>query len=104
MLCAALFAMHGVPFLAVFDMNESLKFAKSCIFEEGNITATGTYMLYHFWTNISGITSNLVTMLLIDQFCCITYAVVPWLLLLCTGGSPRLSGIALFQCEYFPII
>ena len=36
--------IHDCPFLVVFDINEDLKFAKICFFEEGNITATGTYM------------------------------------------------------------
>ena len=44
--------MHDCRFLVVFDINEDLKFAKICFFEEGNITATGTYMFCHFWTNI----------------------------------------------------
>ena len=39
--------MHDCPFLVVFDINEDLKFAKICFFEEGNITSTGTYMFSH---------------------------------------------------------
>ena len=39
--------MHDCPFLVVFDINEDLKFAKIRFLEEGNITATGTYMFCH---------------------------------------------------------
>ena len=63
--------MHDCRFLVVFDINEDLKFAKLSFFEEGNITATGMYMIYHFWTNMCGITSNFATMFSIDLFCCI---------------------------------
>ena len=54
--------MHDCRFLVVFDINKDLKFAKIRFFEERNITATGTYMIYHFWTNTCGITSNFATM------------------------------------------
>ena len=63
--------MHDCRFLVVFDINEDLKFAKLSFFEEGNITATGTYMICHFWTKMCGITSNFATMFSIDLFCCI---------------------------------
>ena len=38
--------MHDCPFLVVFDINADLKFAKIRFLEEGNITATGTYMFF----------------------------------------------------------
>ena len=41
--------MHDCPFLVVFDINEDLKYAKIRFLEEGNITATGTYMFLSFW-------------------------------------------------------
>ena len=89
--------MHGCHFLVVFDINEDLKFAKIVIFEEGNITATGTYMFRHFWRSMCVITSNFGTMFSIDLFCCIRlYATVP-LLLYCVQGAPILTDLALFS-------
>ena len=41
--------MHDCPFLVVFDIYEDLTFAKIKFLEEGNITATGTYMFLSFW-------------------------------------------------------
>ena len=60
--------MHDCPFLVVFNINEVLKFAKICFFEDENITSTGMYMFSHLGRNICGITSNLATMFLIDYF------------------------------------
>ena len=78
--------MHDCPFLVVFDIHEDLKFAKIRFHEEGNVTATDTYMFCDFGTNICGITSNLATIFLIDYFCSISlYATVPLVALLCTG-------------------
>ena len=79
--------MHDCRFLVVFDINEDLKFAKISFFEEGNITATGTYMFCNFWRNMCGITSNFATMFSIDLFCCIRLCAISALVaLLCTGG------------------
>ena len=60
--------MHDCPFLVVFDINEDLKFAKIMFLEEGNHTATCTYVFCNFGTNICGITSNLTTIFLIVIF------------------------------------
>ena len=78
--------MHDCPFLVVFDINEDLKFAKIRFLEEGNITATGTFMFCHFGTTICEITSNLATIFLIDYFCSISLICYSALVaLLCTG-------------------
>ena len=83
--------MHDCRFLVVFDINEDLKFAKISFFEEGNITATGTYMFCNVLTNMCGITSNFATMFSIDLFCCIRlYATVP-LLLYCVQGVSNID-------------
>ena len=84
--------MHDCSFLVVFDINEDLKFAQIRFLEEGNITATGTYMFCHFGTNICGITSNLATIFLIDYFCSINVvnAKVP-LLLYCVQGAANIQ-------------
>ena len=89
--------MHDCRFLVVFDINKDLKFAKIRFFEERNITATGTYMIYHFWTNTCGITSNFATMFSIDLFCCIRLCATVPLLLYCVLGSPILTDLALFS-------
>ena len=83
--------MHDCPFHVVFDINEDLKFAKIGFLEEGNITATGTYMCCHFGTNICEITSNLAIIFVIDYFCSISfYAAVP-LLLYCVQGAANIE-------------
>ena len=41
--------MHDCLFLVIFDINEDLKFGKIRFLEEGNITATGTYIVLSFW-------------------------------------------------------
>ena len=93
--------MHDCPFLVVFDINEVLKFAKICFFEEGNITSTGTYMFSHLGRNICGITSNLATMFLIDYFCCISFMLQCPCCFIVYRGSPILSELALFYAITF---
>ena len=83
--------MHDCPFLVVFDINDYLKFAKIMFLEEGNITATGTYMFCHFGTNICVITSNLATIFLIDYFCYISLYVTVPLLLYCVQGVANID-------------
>ena len=83
--------MHDCPFLVVFDINEHLKFAKTRFLEEGNITATGTYIFCHVVTNICGITSNLATIFLIDYFCSISFYATVTLLLYCVHGAANIE-------------
>ena len=83
--------MYDCRLLVVFDMNEDLKFAKNVLYEKGNITATGTYMFSHFWTDMCVITSNFTTMFSIEFFCCIRlYATVP-LLHYCVQGVANID-------------
>ena len=83
--------MHECPFLVVFDINEDFTFAKIKFLEEGNITATGTYMFCNFGTNIFGITSNLATIFLIDYFCSISLNAKEPLLLYCVQGAANIE-------------
>ena len=83
--------MHDCPFLVIFDINEDLKFAKIRFLEEGNITATGTYMFCHFGTNICANCKQSCNYLFNCDFCSISlYATVP-LLLYCVQGVANIE-------------
>ena len=83
--------MHDCPFLVVFDINEDLTFAKIKFLEEGNITATGTYMFLSFWDKYLWNYSNLATIFLIAYFCSISLNATVPLLLYCVQGAANIE-------------
>ena len=90
--------MHDCRFLVVFDINEDLKLRQNLHFSRRAISQLlERTCIYHFWTNMCGITSNFATMFSIDLFCCIRLCATVPLLLYCVQGSPILTDLALFS-------